>query len=461
IQSAGAVSSPPSSFRNSNTLISFFGRVNYSLDGKYLFTATVRRDGSSKFGANNKWGVFPSVALAWRLSDEDFLKSATWLTNLKIRAEYGSVGNQGIPNFLSLETLNITDNRYNMGGGEFVNAVIPTQFANPDLRWETTTTTNIGIDYGFFNGRLSGTLDYYIKTTEDLLLEFLVPSPTVVNSVIANVGEMKNTGVELGLNAVIIEPVGDWSLDLTANVAYNVNEVTNLSGAIFGTDFINYFSLIGPGFVGDNAFRIEPGRPIHSFYAFDFVGFNEQGEELFLDEAGQEVTVVDGNPVSTFFGSAIPKYTFGLTPSLRYKNLDFSIYFRGAAGHFIVNNTLMSLGQPSWLASGYNIVDGALNESSTAGTTHEYSDRFIEKADFVRLDNLAVGYTFDLSAIKGLGNLRIYLTGRNLALWSGYSGLDPEVFPYVRNEDIEPFGVDYLAYPRPRMYTAGLNLTFN
>ncbi|MEM6631379.1 MAG: TonB-dependent receptor [Bacteroidota bacterium] len=462
IQSAGNVSSPPSSFRNTNTLISFFGRVNYSFNGRYLFTATVRRDGSSKFGENNKWGTFPSAAVGWRISEEAFLGEVDWLDDLKLRVEYGQVGNQGIPNFLSLETLNITDNRYNMGGGNFVNAVVPTQFSNPDLRWETTTTTNIGLDYGFFNGRINGTLDYYIKTTEDLLLEFLVPSPTVVNTVVANVGEMENSGFELGVNAILLNPESDWGLDITGNIAFNTNEVTNLSGAIFGTESIDYFSLIGPGFVGDNAFRIEEGRPIHSFYAFDFVGFNESGEELFLDEEGQEVTIQNGDPVRKYFDSAIPDYTFAITPTLRYKNFDASIFIRGAGGHSIVNNTLMSLGQPSWLSSGYNIVDGALDENSTTGTTHEYSDRFIEDASFVRIDNISLGYNFNVSGIGHISRIRLYAAARNLAVFSDYSGPDPEVFPYVRTgEDIEPFGVDYLAYPRPRMYTLGLNVNFN
>ncbi len=462
LQSAGVLSEAPSSFKNSNTLISFFGRVNYNISEKYLLTATVRRDGSSRFGEENKWANFPSAAIAWRVSEEDFLKGLDWLSNLKLRLEYGAVGNQGIGNYLSLETLSATNRQYNMGNGNFVTTVLPDQFANPDLKWETTTTYNVGLDFGFINGRLSGSLDFYTRETSDLLLNFIVPSPTVVSTITDNVGEMVNTGIELGLNTVILEPRNGLGLTVDANIAFNRNEVTNLSGAIFGTDAISYWSLIGPGFVGDNAFQIEVGQPIHSFFAFRYAGMNDNGEELFFDEEGNQVTVGNGNPVSEYIGQAIPKYNWAITPNLTYKNWDLSLYVRGAGGHKIVNNTVASLGQTSWLGSGYNIVDGAITEENTPGTTHEYSDRFIEDASFIRIDNLSLGYTFSTSKAKYISRAKVYAAVRNLALISDYSGPDPEVYSYARgNNGLNgAFGVDYLSYPRPRIYTLGLSITF-
>jgi len=461
LQGGGTDSRVLSSGKSQNRLISFFGRVNYSYHDKFLLTFALRSDGSTRFGENNKWALFPSAAVAWRVSEEAFMANSSVFDDFKLRFEYGELGNEGIGNYQSQETVQPTGDAYNMGNGNFLPAVKPTQFANPDLKWETTKTFNVGVDFGFFDSRLTGTLDYYIRTTEDLLLEFDVPSPCVVCEVTDNVGEMKNTGFELGLSWAAIRNPDGFSLDIQGNFAINNNEVVDLSNALFGTDEINYFSLIGPGFVGDNAFKIKPGDPIHSIYAFDFVRIDENGEEVFLDEEGNETTV-SGNPAVKNFGSALPTLNYSLTPTARFRNWDLSVYIRGASGHKLINNTTMSLGQPSWLGTGYNIIASGIDDPNvTTGTTHEFSDRFIEDGAFVKIDNITLGYNLNTNSISWLSSARVYFAGRNLVTITDYTGADPEVFNYARGAgEIPTFGVDYLPYPRSRQFTFGVRASF-
>lgn len=440
-----------------NRIKSFFGRINYDFDKKYFLTAVFRRDGSSRFSRGEPWGNFPSFAAAWRLSEEDMFAGSEILNELKIRGEWGVVGNNNIPGLETVSTLQLS-----YDGQSYV--ATPNRIGNPNLTWETTTTTNFGVDFGLFNNRLSGSIDYYNKVTEDLFLTALVPAPTIDGNLLINGGEMTNSGLEVALSSSLIqakEP-GGFDLGMDFVMAYNKNEITSLEGNGFDTEFISYGSFFGPSFVGDNGFRIEEGQALHSFYGPEYAGLNADGNETFLTEDGS-VTDDITQAEEKYLGNAIPDVTYSLTANMRYKRFDLSAQLRGAAGAQIVNNTLMEWGQPTFLSSGNNIVRGGILEPNANLTTvHEFSSRFVSDADFLRLENLSLGYNFNVDKLNGVNKLRIYFSGRNLFTITGYEGGDPESFSDSRNDaNVSAiYGVDFLNYPRPRIYSIGLNVNF-
>ncbi|WNJ19135.1 TonB-dependent receptor [Pontibacter sp. G13] len=463
--SIGSTSSPElanfSSFAGGSTIISGFARANYSLMDRYLLTATFRTDGSDRFGPANQWGYFPSFAAAWRISEESFLSDVLILDDLKLRAEYGTIGNTPNGNYLGF--LRVGANQYADGSGGYVNGVELANFPNEDLRWEKTSTFNVGLDFSFANGRVSGSFDFYDRMTEDLLLSYNVPSPSVFRTVTDNVGSMRNRGVEAALNLVLVN-TGDFMFELGTNGAYNQNEVLSLSNNIFNIEDYNiqYGELFGAGFVGDNIFRIEEGQPIHNVYGLEWAGFAEDGTELFLDSLGNAVPLGDvnanGNP-EKYFGSAVPTFTFSVTPSFRYKNFDMSIFLRGATGFNVVNNTFLQYASLSQIEAGNNVLSAALdNTEESISNVPEFSSRYVERGDFLRLDNLVLGYNFNTQAIKWVDNLRVYVSARNLALLTNYSGLDPEVFSTAKGSSVDVYGIDYLTYPRARNITFGVNV---
>lgn len=440
-----------------NRIKSFFGRVNYDFDKKYFLTAVFRRDGSSRFSRGEPWGNFPSFAAAWRISEEGAFADSKNLNELKIRGEWGVVGNNNIPGLETVSTLQLS-----FDGQSYV--ATPNRIGNPNLTWETTTTTNFGLDFGLFDNRLSGSVDYYNKVTEDLFLTALVPSPTIDGNLLINGGEMTNSGVEVALSTSLIQAkeYGDFDLGMDFVMAYNKNEITSLEGNGFDTEFISYGSFFGPSFVGDNGFRIEEGQALHSLYGPEFAGLNADGSETFLREDGS-VTDDITEAEEKYLGNAIPDVTYSLTTTMRYKQFDLSAQLRGAAGAQIVNNTLMEWGQPTFLSSGNNIVRGGILEPNANLTTvHEFSSRFISNADFLRLENLSIGYNFNVDDLKGVNKLRLYFSGRNLFTITGYDGGDPESFSDSRNDaNVSAiYGVDFLSYPRPRIYSLGLNVNF-
>lgn len=432
-----------SSYAESNTLISMYGRINYNYADKYLLTATVRRDGSSRFGSGNKWGIFPSVAASWRISQEDFFQNDI-MSDLKLRASFGITGSQEIGNYNSLSTLGASTNGY-LVGGEKITIVLPQQYTNPDLKWEQTAQTDIGIDFGFLNGKIRGSIDYYYKKTTDLLLSVAVPSPSLITTQIANVGTVTNQGIELDLSFDLMR-TKNFAWDANLNLSHNKNEVVSLSNGQWTGDNMQVAPCQGQGLSGTYAQLIMPGQPIGTFYGKRFIGVVD-GVEQFANDGEPEV-----------IGCAQPDLTFGLGTNLQYKNWTLSLNFRGSIGNDVYNCTANNLAYLSNLP-GRNVLKEAVTSGVNRDQAKVYSSRFIEDGSFVRLDNLSLGYNFSLPKLY-ISNARVFVSAQNLFVITGYSGADPEVNSEISRTGVAPFGVDYLSYPKARIFSMGINLSF-
>ena len=432
-----------SSYAESNTLISMYGRINYNYADKYLLTATVRRDGSSRFGSGNKWGIFPSVAASWRISQEDFFQNDI-MSDLKLRASFGITGSQEIGNYNSLSTLGASTNGY-LVGGEKITIVLPQQYTNPDLKWEQTAQTDIGIDFGFLNGKIRGSIDYYYKKTTDLLLSVAVPSPSLITTQIANVGTVTNQGIELDLSFDLMR-TKNFAWDANLNLSHNKNEVVSLSNGQWTGDNMQVAPCQGQGLSGTYAQLIMPGQPIGTFYGKRFIGVVD-GVEQFANDGEPEV-----------IGCAQPDLTFGLGTNLQYKNWTLSFNFRGSIGNDVYNCTANNLAYLSNLP-GRNVLKEAVTSGVNRDQAKVYSSRFIEDGSFVRLDNLSLGYNFSLPKLY-ISNARVFVSAQNLFVITGYSGADPEVNSEISRTGVAPLGVDYLSYPKARTFSMGINLSF-
>ena len=432
-----------SSYAESNTLISMYGRINYNYADKYLLTATVRRDGSSRFGSGNKWGIFPSVAESWRISQEDFFQNDI-MSDLKLRASFGITGSQEIGNYNSLSTLGASTNGY-LVGGEKITIVLPQQYTNPDLKWEQTAQTDIGIDFGFLNGKIRGSIDYYYKKTTDLLLSVAVPSPSLITTQIANVGTVTNQGIELDLSFDLMR-TKNFAWDANLNLSHNKNEVVSLSNGQWTGDNMQVAPCQGQGLSGTYAQLIMPGQPIGTFYGKRFIGVVD-GVEQFANDGEPEV-----------IGCAQPDLTFGLGTNLQYKNWTLSLNFRGSIGNDVYNCTANNLAYLSNLP-GRNVLKEAVTSGVNRDQAKVYSSRFIEDGSFVRLDNLSLGYNFSLPKLY-ISNARVFVSAQNLFVITGYSGADPEVNSEISRTGVAPLGVDYLSYPKARIFSMGINLSF-
>lgn len=432
-----------SSYAESNTLISMYGRINYNYADKYLLTATVRRDGSSRFGSGNKWGIFPSVAASWRISQEDFFQNDI-MSDLKLRVSFGITGSQEIGNYNSLSTLGASTNGY-LVGGEKITIVLPQQYTNPDLKWEQTAQTDIGIDFGFLNGKIRGSIDYYYKKTTDLLLSVAVPSPSLITTQIANVGTVTNQGIELDLSFDLMR-TKNFAWDANLNLSHNKNEVVSLSNGQWTGDNMQVAPCQGQGLSGTYAQLIMPGQPIGTFYGKRFIGVVD-GVEQFANDGEPEV-----------IGCAQPDLTFGLGTNLQYKNWTLSLNFRGSIGNDVYNCTANNLAYLSNLP-GRNVLKEAVTSGVNRDQAKVYSSRFIEDGSFVRLDNLSLGYNFSLPKLY-ISNARVFVSAQNLFVITGYSGADPEVNSEISRTGVAPLGVDYLSYPKARTFSMGINLSF-
>ncbi len=440
LQAASTISEV-SSFFGSNKLISFYGRVNYNYDNRYFFTGTIRRDGSSRFGSGNKWGLFPSAAAAWRISEEDFF-NVSQISDLKLRASYGITGNQEIGNLNSITTLGASTVGY-LVGGQRITIVLPQQYANPDLQWEQTAQLDIGLSFGLFDHRLYGNIDYYHKETSDLLLQIAVPSPSVISTQLANVGSVENKGVEIELGAEILKRENfSWNANL--NFSRNRNKVLRLSNDQWQGEDIRTAPVQGQGLSGIYSQLITPGQPIGTFYGKKFIGI-ENGVEQFEEE-------------EQVIGNAQPDFTYGLSNTLGYKNWDLAINIRGSVGNDVYNMTANNLGYMSNLP-GRNVFAIAVESGVGRDQPKQYSSRWIEDGSFLRLDNLSLSYTFN-NTTTFLSNARVYLLAQNLFVLTGYSGLDPEVNSDVSGVGVAPLGIDYLSYPRARTISIGATISF-
>lgn len=442
LQAASTISSV-STFQSSNTLVSFYGRVNYSYADRLLVTGTVRRDGSSRFGEGNKWGTFPSGSVAWRISKENFFKVDA-ISDLKLRVSYGLTGNQEIGNLNSIQTLGATTSGY-IVGGQRITTVLPQQYANPDLKWEQTGQFDIGVDFSLFNNRLSATVDYYDKKTDDLLLRIPVPSPTAISTQLANVGSVQNKGVEISITGRIIDKT-NFSWVSNFNISFNNNKVLSLSNDQFASNKIQMAPLQGTVSLGKYAQLVIPGEPLGTFWGPKFTGIVD----------GHETFAYDGR--DTIIGCAQPKYIWGFTNTFSYKRWMLNFLFRGSVGNDVFNLTAANMAYLNNLP-GKNVLASALTSGIARDAPKQYSSRWIEDGSFVRLDNLTLSYDIGLKKTF-ISSARVFLTGQNLLLIAKYSGVDPEVNSEVSGTGTAPLGVDYLSYPRARTISAGVNVTF-
>lgn len=433
------------SYKGQSKLISFFGRANYNLKGKYMATATLRRDGSSRFGANHKWGYFPSASAAWRISDEAFMQSTRgWLNNLKLRVGYGVTGNQdGIGEYRSLAILGAGGaSYYDAATGTWKQSYGPTQNPNPDLKWESTAQLNLGIDFSLFN-RINGTLEVYQKKTSDLLYTYEVPQPPyLVGTILANVGDLSNKGIELTLNANLYRN-NNLSVDMDFTLAHNRQEIEKLSNQTYETEQIYSGSLHSiRGLSNQFSQVIKEGYPVGSFWGPKCAGLTPE-YEFILENEGE----------STYLGNVQPKLTAGLNLDVTYKQFDLGISAYGMFGQKVLNATAMALNDPTRLPA-QNVPDDYLKTPISSPIT--YSDYWIEDASFVRLQTLTLGYQMQAEKL-GISKIRVYVTGENLFVLTGYTGIDPE----VSIDGLEHPGIDMVNYyPKPRTFSFGLNLTF-
>ena len=458
--STGSKLITPSSFKEDSRLVGFFTRGNFSFKDKYFLTASWRRDGSSRFGEGNKWAVFPAISGSWRLSQESFVPKGPF-SELRLRAGWGRLGNPGVPPYASLIKLSAdAGSRYVFGDVPFV-GFVPISNPNPELKWETTDQTNVALDYGFMNNRFTGSLEYYVKNTKDLLISIPVPLPAVVGDRLENVGKMRNKGVEFSMDAqVLSRPTTNWSAGLVFSA--DRNEVVDL-----GTrDFIITGIMSGQGQSGAPSQRIIPGQSLGTFYGPQYVGVNAAGQQLFnkytVNADGSRTlngtTTAPGGDDFVILGDALPDWTLGFRTGGNWNKFDFSMLVNSQHGMKVLNETALVYATKSNAKNNKNFLATALNDGVGPAEPSIFSDRFIEDGSFVRLQNVTVGYTFDLPKFTGTArNSRVYLSGDNLLLGTDYTGYDPEVYT---NAGIASRGIDYLHYPRPRTITGGLRVAF-
>jgi TonB-linked SusC/RagA family outer membrane protein len=434
-------------------LISDFGRVNYSYKDKYLVQASLRRDGSSVFGENNQWGYFPAAAVAWRISSESFMQQQDIVNDLKLRVSYGVTGNSsGIGAYTGKLIYGITGTYYNNGVQE--NAYGPIQGNNPNLKWEEVATKNVGLDFSVLKGRLTGSFDWYEKKTSDMLFRAAVSSSIIPGGAIwINGGSLQNKGVELSLNGSIVNTANfSWSSGL--NLAHNKNLVTSLTNPYTNGDSTRYSDPEGPGQTGATLQLLKVGKPIGQFFSLSYAGKNSSGVSQFYKRDGT-LTTTPGIGTDYFYvGDAQPKLLLGWSNNLRYKNFDLNIFLRGVFGNKIFNATRADLSYVT-AATSNNILVSAKDDAIADNKNSFYSTRYIEKGDYVRLDNATLAYTF-AKPVKGVNSIRVYTTANNLFTITKYSGIDPE----INQGGIAP-GIDYNNfYPKTRTILFGVNVSF-
>jgi len=439
------------SYATEHNIVSFFGRLNYSLKDRYLVTATLREDGTSRFSKSNRWGLFPSVALAWKINNEAFLKNVHGLSDLKLRLSYGETGeqriNQGDYPYLGRYTLSQSNAEYQLGD-QFLQTLRPEGY-NANLKWERTKTYNVGLDYGFINNRISGSFDAYTRTTEDLLNVIPIPVGTnFTNRILTNVGTLDVRGVEFNITGKpIVTQKAYWEINF--NVTHEWNKITKLTN-VENPDYVGVLTGGIAGGVGNTIQINSVGYPRNSFYVYKQV-YDKNGkpiEGLYVDRNGDGII----NASDKYrYKSPTPSVTFGFSSQAQYQNWDLSFTARAKVGNYVYNNVDSNYGTYSSMlvSQGYlnNVVSSIKNTNFY--NAQYYSDYYIENASFLRLDNITLGYTFKQLKAQGL-KVRVSGTVQNAFVITKYSGLDPEVYS----------GIDNNIYPRPRTFLLGLSLSF-
>ena len=443
--------------------ISFYGRVSYSYNSRYMLQATIRRDGSSVFADGHRWGTFPSVSAAWNVTEEPFMANQKVFDNLKLRLGYGVSGNAlGFGAYSGVATYGATGTTFVYNGNSW--AILgATKLANPDLKWESTGMFNVGLDYGFLNNRINGSIEFYHKKTKDLIWNY--PVSTVIypfDTIAANVGEITNKGVEFTINFDAIR-TKNFNWMTTLNLSHNKNTVDKLSNDKFQTSTFAQGDPMVAG-VSANGYtqRVIEGEPLGTFYLYEYAGTGSDGKATYYvrDANGNKTGETTSSPEYKdryIAGNAQPKLTFGWNNTLSLKNWTMTLFFTGVLGNKIYNGSRAHYTAPDFFAGGKNVLKEFITDRPYSDNLSNIpSDRFLEKGDYLRLQTLTLGYTFDKLG-DWLQSLQIYATCNNVFTITGYKGLDPE----VRMDGIDP-GVDYRwsTYPHTRTFMAGLRVNF-
>jgi len=440
--------------RESNKLIAYYGRLSYNYDNKYLASASLRYEGSSRFGANNKWGSFPAVSVGWRLNEEDFMSGLTFLNELKIRAGVGVTGNQSIPNYQSIPRLST---RIGDSSGLFYyqgkwgNVYVPDNNPNPDLKWEKKAEYNVGLDFGLFN-RVSGTVDLYQRTISDLLWYYNVPvPPNVYDYVYANVGQMTNSGIEILLQGDILRTKSiNWKTVLTWSKNVNIMDKLADPSRGYELEFIKYTPAATSW-----AQLLQEGEAVGNFWAPVYVRTEDNGKIIYEDVNGDGV--VDPNSIEdrVLVGNERPDFEMGWQNEFSYKNAFLTFSFRAMVGQYLLNWERMSNETTRNLSTGYNGLRSILDHPDYISQSR-YDTRFVDKGSYLKLDNVVLGYDLKF----GQNNLRVYVSGRNLLTFTNFEGNDPEQIVPPINTDYAKYGGDNISYPYSRTFLLGIKFNF-
>lgn len=444
---------PAAGYAQENELQSYFGRVNYNFDKKYLLTASLRADGSTRFGQNNKYGYFPSVAVGWTVSNENFLKDSQIINELKLRGSWGQTGNQEVPNKITQasSSLSPSGGYYLYDNLNLINGVVINRTPNPDLKWEVVEQTNIGADFSLWRNKLYGSLEYYNKVTKDPILNIpsrpLSPTSTVWKNVDAKI---VNKGFEFSLGSEIIKTENfTWNFDVNGATVNNVVKDLPVSAIYSG-------EVSGPGLSGVTANIYRNGYEAGSFYMLNYLGVDANGKYIYEDVNNDGR--IDQNDRKIFEG-AIPNFTFGINSYMKYKKFDFSFSFIGQTGGYLVNNTALDLNINN-LASDRNVLKNFYESGANFTNQPQLSSLYLEKSDFIRLNNVRLGYTFDTSQLKFLRSINLYISAQNLMTLTSYSGYDPLVDTNKQVSGNQSLGIDYTTYPSAKTFILGATVKF-
>ena len=440
-------------YAQENELQSYFGRVNYTFNDKYLLTASMRADGSTRFGENNKYGYFPSFALGWNVFKESFFEQAAAVNNLKVRASWGQTGNQEVENKLTKASYSLSgaEGYYLYDDLNLVNGVSVVRTANPDLKWEVVTQFNVGVDFNLWNDKLYGTVDYFNKTTTDAILNVPAPVLSPTTTIWTNIkdGKIINKGIEIMLGSKIIDNKDfSWNVDVNGATLRNKIEDLPVSEILTGT-------VSGPGQSGVNANIYKNGYAAGSFYMRKHIGFDAEGNNIFEDQNG------DGkidNSDRVIFEGALPTFYYGLNSDMKYKNFSFSFSIIGQTGGYLLNNTGLNALNINNLASDRNVATQYYDSGANSANSPILSSLFLEKSDFIRLNTARIGYDFNLKNQTWINGLTLYVTGQNLLTITDYSGYDPLVNTPKSNGGNQSIGIDYASYPTSRTFSFGATL---
>lgn len=449
------------SYKSDWKLIGFFARVGYGFKDKYNIQAIIRREGSSRFGDNNKWGFFPSVSAGWTISKETFMENVDVVSNLKLRVGYGLTGSVSNPSYQALTRYQFSATQFYFNGTSWVSILSPVGNPNPDLGWETNKELNVGIDFGFLSNRITGTIDYYDRKLEDLYFSYPVPvPPNLVGTTFANAGSMSNQGIEIGLTGAVVEK-GKFTWTSNINYSRNTNKLVSLSNDQFKT--VNDFFY--DGYTGDpiqmSTHKVQEGKPVGSFFGYKSIGLQEvPGEPGFGEWV---IEGADGEPKlltaatdadRQILGNGLPKWYLSWNNYFKFGPFDASVSMRGAFDYQVLNFQRMFYENPTIiynkLATAYDKIDGLTLNSPQAYVSH-----YVEDADFWKIDNVTIGYTVSPD-IKAFRSARVYVSGSNLAVLTKYKGIDPE----VPRTGLAPGNDNRDKYPTTRTFSLGINLTF-